>query len=472
MDRSYLLSPLRGSKAVCSVFCGLTPAAICCRRFATEYATPGFGRRAYTGALWVAALYLGVSLLASTANAEGEDEPFRPEAGKFPPLEKAHSYRGEIVFVDHANRRGSIRVQGTGKFYRNDPQPFAMLPCGVIRYHGAPADLRDIPLGTVMHVRAFLPPDPKISAVPVLPVDNKQKDAGHYRGTGTAPAENHVLLLEDEPSHCLHEGMVWKLKEVELKNNAGKIIASREPKAGGDGNFKEEELTFEAATRIWRGRERIRVADLVAEEAWPPSGKKQLGGQAVLLGITWKPAPGAGLSGAFTQFHISDIWLDDDSIQHATQFQIETHKAFIRSRWMPAWIDAVEYGKFGRATVTATLFGGMDSSLYNDFRKGVGAQMNGAENTLKHAAGHYGPSHVASSGKILDVTRATEEIPLGSSGIQIQFETDLIIEGIRPGRVVRVRPESWPKMQIPREEYLFENSPEDRFPTPDIFPKY
>src|SRR5206468_4751717 len=58
------------------------------------------------------------------------DEPFRPEAGKFPPLEMAHSYRGELVFVDHANRRGSIRVQGTGAFRRNDPQPFAMLPYG------------------------------------------------------------------------------------------------------------------------------------------------------------------------------------------------------------------------------------------------------------------------------------------------------------------------------------------------------
>ncbi|MBP9225615.1 MAG: hypothetical protein KBF76_17215, partial [Verrucomicrobiales bacterium] len=43
----------------------------------------------------------------------GEAEPFRPEAGKFPPLEKAHSYRGELVFVDHANRRGSLRVQAT-----------------------------------------------------------------------------------------------------------------------------------------------------------------------------------------------------------------------------------------------------------------------------------------------------------------------------------------------------------------------
>jgi len=417
-------------------------------------------------------LGLGISLLLFVSATTLADEPFRPAPGKFPPVEKAHSYRGELVFVDHANRRGSLRVQGTGKFYRNDPQPFAMLPYGVIRYHGAPADLRDIPLGTVMHARAFLPPDPKISAVPVLPVNNKDVDAGHYRGIGTAPAENHLLLLEDEPSHCLHQGMVWKLKEVELKNNEGKIIASREQKAGGDGRASEEELTFDAATRIWRGRERIAVADLIAEEAWPASGKKDLDGQPVLLGITWKPAPGDGLSGAFTRFHISDIWLDDASIQHATQLQTETHKVFIRGRWMPAWIDAVEYGKFGRATVTATLFGGMAPSLYADFEQGVGAQMNAAENTLKHTAGHYGPGHVASSGKIVDVIKATGEIPLGSSGIQIQFETDLIIEGIRPERVVRVRPESWPKMQVPREEYLFENSPENRFPAPDIFPKY
>ena len=418
-------------------------------------------------------LVLGSSFLAlGSCAAIAEEKPFRPEAGKFPPLEKAHSYRGELVFVDHANRRGSIRVQGDGKFYRNDPQPFAMLPYGVIRYQGAPADLRDIPLGTVLHLRGFLPPDPTTSVVPVLPVDNKAKDAGHYRGTGTAPAENHVILLADEPSHCLREGLVWKLKEVELKNNEGKIIASREPKEGGDGEASEETMTFDAATRIWRGRERIRVVDLVSEEAWPASGKKHLGGQAVLLGITWKPAPGDGLNGAFTRFHISDIWLDDAAIQNAAEFQTEAHKTFIRSRWMPAWVDTVEYGKFGRATVTATLFGGMDSSLYDDFRKGGEAQINGAENTLKHTAGHYGPSHVASTGKILGVTQASGEIPLGSSGIQIQFETDLVIEGIRSGRVVRVRPESWPKMQIPREEYLFQNSPEDRFPTPAIFPKY
>ena len=409
---------------------------------------------------------------SGTKNKEpitGAAAPFRPEPGKFPPLEKAHAYRGELVFLDHANRRGSLRVQGEGTYFRNAPHPFAMLPYGIVRYHGAPADLRDIPLGTVLHVRAFLPPDPTISAVPVLPVDNREKTAG-YSGKGVAPAENHVLLLEDEPSHCQREGMVWKLKEVDLKNNEGMIIATREPKMGGNGKATEEKMTFDAATRIWRGRECLGIEELIAEGTWPAEGKKSLGGQSVHLGITWKPTPG----GVFTRFHVSDIWLDDAAMQRAAHNQTETHKAFIRSRWMPAWIDAVEYGKFGRAIVTTTLFGGMDDSLYADFKKDADLMMNAAENTLKHSGGAYGPAHLASKGSIHDVTTANGDVPLGSSGIQIRFETDLIIEGIRPGRIVRVRPNAWPTVNLPREEFLGDGtfSHEDRFPTPTIFPKY
>jgi len=408
---------------------------------------------------------VGVSLLAS--NATADDEPFRPEAGQFPPLEEALSYRGELVFVDHANRRGSLRVQGAGTYFRNAPHPFALLPYGIVRYHGAPADLRDIPLGTVLHVRAFLPPDPKISTVPVLPVNNRTKNAG-YSGAGTAPAENHVLLLEDEPSHCRREGKVWKLKEVELENKQGTIVARLDRKSSEADQASEETMTFDAATRVWRGRERLGVEDLIADGIWPASGKKSLDDQAVLLGITWKPTPSA----VFTRFHISDIWLDDTAMHRAARNQTETHKAFIRSRWMPAWVDAVEYGKFGNATVTATLFGGMDDALYADFKKGASGLMNAVENTLKHGHGAYGPAHMACKGPILDVVTTEGEVPLGSSGIQIRFETDLIIEGIRPGRVVRVRPGNWPQVNVPREEYLGTSTIEERFPTPAIFPKY
>ncbi len=411
----------------------------------------------------------GCSLLAlGLCTAFANEEPFRPEAGKFPPIEKAHAYRGELVFVDHANRRGSLRIQGEGTYFRNAPHPFALLPYGMVRYHWAPADLRDIPLGTVMHALAYLPPDPKFSVVPVLPVDNRNTTAG-YSGKGIAPAENHVALFEDEPSYCIRLGLVWRLKEVELKNREGLIIASRESRRGGDAKVSEEKLTFDAATRIWRGRESLGIDELISEGTWPADGKKELNGQEVLLGICWTPTP----DGIFTRFHISDIWLDEASLERAARNQTERHRAFVRKRWMPAWVDAVDYGKYGRATVTATLFGGMDADLYADFQKGVQAAVNGVESTLKHAGGGYGPAHMASKGTIVEVEKITGDIPFLSSGIRIRFETDLLIEGIRQGRVIRIRPAGWPVVNIPREEYIGDaNSPDDRFPTPAIFPKY
>ena len=213
---------------------------------------------------------------------------------------------------------------------------------------------------------------------------------------------------------------------------------------------------------------RTRVAaDLVHDGTWPESGKKSLDDLAVLLSITWKSTP----DGVFTRFHVSDVWLDDFAMQRASHNQTETHKAFIRSCWMPGWIDAVEYGKFGTATVTATLFGGMDDSLYTDFKKGVSAMMNPVENTLKHTHGAYGPCHMVSQ-SVLEVKKLQGKAPLGSSGIQVRFKTHLILKRIRTRRVVRLCPESWPQVQISREEYLGGNKPAERFPTPDIFPKY
>ncbi len=71
--------------------------------------------------------------------------------------------------------------------------------------------------------------------------------------------------------------------------------------------------------------------DLIEEKVLPENGVQSLNDQSVLLGISWKPTPG----GVFKRFHVFDVWL----------------------------VDQVEYGKFGRAKVTVTLFGGMDKSL-------------------------------------------------------------------------------------------------------------
>ncbi|WP_231734161.1 hypothetical protein [Calycomorphotria hydatis] len=340
-----------------------------------------------------------------------------------------------------------------------------MLPYGMIRYHGAPADLRDIPLGTILHGRFYLPPDPKVSSVP---------EVGESSNVYPYPAENHAVLLEDEVSFCLREGMVWKLKGVELNKSEGVIIASRMSQNGDVGENTEEKLTIDATTSIWRGREKLSLADLITESVWPANGKKALGGQTILLGLTWQPK-GNWITKVNDQFHVSDIWLDDIAMQRATQHQSEVHKELIRSRWMPAWVDSLEYGKSGHATVTVTLFGGMDSSLYADFKTGNQGQIAAAETNLKFSDGFYGHDHMAIKGIILEVIKQDEDIPSGSSGIKIRLKLDLVLEGFRPGNIVRIRPMSWPNDSVPREEFVVGGSISglgERFPDSDVFPKY
>ena len=80
---------------------------------------------------------------------------------------------------------------------------------------------------------------------------------------------------------------------------------------------------------------------------------------------------------------------------------------------------------------------------------------------------------VASRGVILDITKKQENVPLSSSGIQLSLETNLVTEGFRPGKVIRIRPATWPVLEVPWEEYINfkRDGIEKRFPTPDIFPE-
>ena len=323
-----------------------------------------------------------------------------------------------------------------------------MLPYGVIRYRGAPAELRDIPIGTVLYGRFYLPPDPETSAVPNVRGNNR-----------TAPAENHAILLEDGPSLCLREGKAWKLKAVDINGSEGQLTASLDRQDGGEGLGGEHKLTIDGSTRIWRGREFLGLDELVADETWPAMGQKLFEDQAIQLALTWHPRY------LYQQFHVADLWLDETAIKVATERQRQRHIRHIRTRWMPARVDAVEYGAFGHATVQATLFGGMDESLYADFKPGIGGKMAAAESTLRT----WWPDHDGMDGRIKSVER-TEKQPLpGSSGIKVQFEVPLILEGFRPGLTVRIRPQNWPNVKPPVEERV--QSYEDRWPGTELFQK-
>ena len=396
-------------------------------------------------------LLSAVVLFFAWSAAFAQDEPYRPVPGKFPDLSQAKSYRGELVFVDHVNRRGSLRLHIDGHYQEGRLHDFAMLPYGMITYRGAPGELRDIPIGTVMYGRFFLPPDPETSVVPV--VNDKKKDV-------TEPAETHAILLEDGPSLCLREGKSWKLSDVEINGAEGTLSARLDRKEkNGEGLGGEHKVTIDAATRIWRGRELLGLTDLVADGTWPDKGTKKFEDQAVQMSLTWHPRY------LYQQFHVADLWLDDAAMKIATERQRGRHTRYIRMRWMPAQVEKVNHGKFGKATVTATLFGGMDDSLYADFKPNTGAQMAAAESTLRT----YWPDHDGMNGKILAVEKSKTEPPLGSAGIQVEFEVPLVLEGFRPGRIVRIRSHSWPKVKPPYEELI--KGLEDRWPSPELFPK-
>ena len=68
-----------------------------------------------------------------------------------------------------------------------------MLPHGVIRYHGAPAGLRDIPIGTVPHARGS---DPALQ--PVLPVKNRGTGKYCHSGKG-CPSRKSTSSTETNP---------------------------------------------------------------------------------------------------------------------------------------------------------------------------------------------------------------------------------------------------------------------------------
>ncbi len=158
--------------------------------------------------LCVTVLVLGLSTLPAIA------EDYIPKPGEFPPSGTGHYLAGELVQIDPINRRGGQRLDGDlvdDRYDKAQPQQFAMLPYGMIYYHGAPAELRDIPIGTHLHGTFYLPPPGEEKTLP--PNAGPPQYASKY---------NHALLIEDDFSFYQRHGQAWKI--LSAKDRALKVI--------------------------------------------------------------------------------------------------------------------------------------------------------------------------------------------------------------------------------------------------------
>jgi hypothetical protein len=75
---------------------------------------------------------------------------------------------------------------------------------------------------------------------------------------------------------------------------------------------------------------------------------------------------------------LKEVVIDEAVMKVAAERQRQQQIRHSRLRWMPALIAKVSHRKFGQATITATLFSGMDESLYADFKAGSGGKMAAA----------------------------------------------------------------------------------------------
>ena len=106
----------------------------------------------------------------------------RPQAGSL------SAGRGRPPQRRPRGQRSDESSQGAHKSQHAKRHYFAMLPYGMVWYHGAPADIRDTPPGTHMHGRFLLPLEGR-KTIPISEERLKQTPTLRY---------NHAILLEDD----------------------------------------------------------------------------------------------------------------------------------------------------------------------------------------------------------------------------------------------------------------------------------
>jgi len=370
-----------------------------------------------------------VKTFRTDAGADKSLPWFQLVEGEFPPENSAHAISGELIRVDHLERQFYLRVdrddsQGRGVW--DLPVDGTMLPFGAITYHGAPAALQDIPLGTHLHGLFYLKhPDDK-SPLPVGPYKRQTPDIDF----------KHCLLLEDDFSYRARQNQSWKIDDVDLAGKKLTVTLQQGEEAVG------VPLKFDllSSTCVLKGDG---FGDLKSLQA----------GQMVQFNITWATLYGPG--------RIVEIWLDEQSRQRATVHQLEKHRNHIRERGLPGWVDAVDDEK---QIVTITFFGGVDPELFDDLT-GTNEEPQGwpfsfPEDDPKAPKGGiavareslmtYDPVNDRKGGNILSIDKVP--VQTGSSGVQISVKCGMLLEGFRPRRIVRFFPANWPVEALPREE--------------------
>jgi hypothetical protein len=343
---------------------------------------------------------------------------FSLKRGEFPPLGSAHYLSGELIALDHVNRTGVLRPDRTDAQRRGDwdlPHAFTLLPYGALRFHGAPAELKDIPLGTHLHGYFYLEePQPK---------DPKAKPPASPVRVSLEAAFSRCLLLEDDASHCLRQKRHWQVEAVDREAGTLTLLGQTD----GQSDAKPTQFLIGGSTRVWKGNQRVSLADLEP-------------GQTLWTNLTVCTLKGPG--------RCRDIWLDAASLKLATQTQLEVHRQFQREHGLAGMIEGVDNAN---GVVTVHLFAGFDPLLLEAFAPADSVTAAVAEDNLRT----WDQINDRKSGPLVAIEKS-KPTHAGQSGVRVTFKPSLLLEGFRPQRIIRLWPSAWKVDDLPREERLYQ----------------
>jgi hypothetical protein len=368
-------------------------------------------------------LFTILMLAGNTLPASGELENYIPKFTEYPPHNSGVYLAGELVVVDPINRRGGIRLDGDNNPSRYGEAPlhyFAMLPYGGVWYNGAPATLRDIPLGTHINGYFYLPPEGEENTIP--PPKEKYKKF--------IPDHNHAVAIEDDVSFYSRQGQAWKILGMDFSTK--KLVAESVGTPAKHGIHGKRIFDFDEATRVWKDTRLVEMKDI-------PLGSE------VKMNFGWA----AGWQDK--EFGLDDIWLDAVSLEQAREIQRRKNVRYNRIRWLPGKIDSVEDFDFGGGLVTISLFDGVAKQIHDELyaAKDKRVAVAAVEKTLRT----WRHRSDRKFGKIMKWEVIENPRP-GFSGILLHMKFPELIDHYRPGNNVRIKSDDWLFVSVPPEERI------------------
>jgi hypothetical protein len=346
-----------------------------------------------------------------------QDQPwYVPKPLEFPPHHSDHRVGGELIAADFYHRSGTFRTN-TGELV-----DFTMPPYGTVYHRNAEAELRDVPLGTFLLF--FL----------------------HQDASG---AFTRVATMQDEFTMLVGHGLVYRLDQA----RADRLTVTKLKKSdAAKPEVGTNELLVDAATRVWRGKDRITLAELKPGDELAV----QLGGCVAIKGPR----------------RTTDIWVGAETHQALTAQQFETHRTFLKQRGVPAWIEKVE----GRQ-LTVAMFASDRANLLALFKaEGIAPEQWAKENRYMDVVvadpnlRTYNPPVDRQHSRLVSTTVAPSGV-YGFSGERWVLEPKLLLEGHRPGRIVRLFIHGgWKVEDMPFGEGIYEHGFEPDDDIGELYP--